>query len=443
MNSANDAKAEHADKMKRMGASFAKPPMPTPYARLAWTSVEVATCQAMGHAALRLGSEARLASTIEMFGGLPLDLPGPGFGSGRSDGPCLLWRASSHADGFGFEMILAAVQDMAEAEAATGCLRHLDGGGSFISRWLRRGLVNHGEREDDDDAPLNVETAINQAAERSIYVSSPVGSCFGNDNPIALAILLSDPSRFGALLASEPSGVFVAGALGREPCALLAKEAEAQDAWMEKTLFWQALNCGAWRCAGLLASIPEFGAKALTPRMLGFAFAESYRSQRSTRCGDSGEVAEANEYFADAFSRALRVAEASVDRGTWRHKSEAWLAMVESMILAAPAEAKAWVSVGGLSLPEIFLGGKPDRYQRLYYEIESLSSPQTLAAGKRIFAAFESAGFDMRWEALSARCADIPVLGEWIARKMDVANEAAELAAAASPATRSSSSPRM
>ena len=433
--------------MKKMGSSFAAQARSKSDASRSWTSVEVSTCQAMGHAALRLGGEVQLASTIEMFGGLPLDVAPLGFGQGSSDGPCLLWSAASNAEGFGFEMVLAAVQGMAEKEVAAGrYLRHLDGGGSFLSRWLRRGLVTQGEQNTDDcDGNFNVQTAINQAAERSWHVSSPVGCCFGNDNPVALAILLSDAGRFEALLAGEPSGIFVTAAQNDAIFSVRAKEAEAQDAWIEKTLFWHALNCGAWRCAALLAAIPEFGAKALTPKTLGFGFAESYRSQQSRRDTSNILLAENDGVFADSFARALRMAEVSIDRGNWRDKSESWLVMVESMILSAPAEARTWLSSDGLSLPEIILGGKPDRYQRVYYEIGSTSSPQTLAAGKRILAAFESSGFDMHWVALSKRCADIPMLGNWIAQKMEVATEGAELSAAASPpsAERTKSSLRM
>lgn len=447
MNKTDAAKAEHAEKMKKMGSSFATQARSKSDASRSWTSVEISTCQAMGHAALRLGGEVQLASTIQMFGGLPLDVAPLGFGQGSSDGPCLLWSAAGNVDGFGFEMVLAAVQGMAEDEVATGRgLRHLDGGGSFLSRWLRRGLVNQGEQDADDcDGNFNVQSAINQAAERSWHVSSPVGCCFGNDNPVALAILLSDASRFEALLEAEPSGIFVCEVSKDEylPFALRAKEAEAEDAWMEKTLFWHALNCGAWRCAALLAAIPEFGAKALTPKTLGFGFADSYRSQQSRREKSNILPAENDGIFADSFARALRMAEVSIDRGNWRYKSESWLVMIESMIISAPAEAKTWLSSDGLSLPEIVLGGKPERYQRVYYEIGSVSSPETLAAGKRILAAFESSGFDMHWEALSRRCADIPMLGNWIALKVAVANEGAELSAAASQSSTERAKPSL
>lgn len=423
--------AQHAARMKSLGAAFAEKPAEGADAerRHRWTDTEIATCHAMAFAALRLGDEPALAAAIQMFGGLPLDIaPGPAH-SPPPHGSCILWAAAQLPDAFGFEAILGANQKEAFRLASSGRLAHAPDVGSLESRWLRRGLVNVGQACSSDD--FRIAHAPRQAAERSRHLASPVAACLSADNPVALGVLLSSPARFAALAASEPLGAFApsASSRGARPRPLdLALDAESQDAWIEKTLLWHAVGARAWRCAALLACIPEFSTAPLTIGRLGFGHAMSCRD---TNGADRNVYAPPN-----IFEKIFNVAEESMARGNWSNKAESWMTMVEAVALAAPEAARSWRSEEGLGVVDMFMGRECSGSSHRIFEIRSPSSPETAAAGLRLIGAFESAGFSIDWDAVASMCRRMPELARAIAAKGAAAKEALALEQAASPTSR-------
>jgi hypothetical protein len=231
--------------LEGLAARLSAPAGEAPY----WSDGEARVCRSLALAALRQRDLGKLEQVGVAFGGFPTRR----CGKDESD---LLWEAAGDPQAFGFGLILESMQSAELSDWA----REAKPGETerwALGAWLRSGLV----------APAFLEARVEYdnvgALRHALSVvgrssSCPLAAAFGRDCPQALALILSDPDRMSALADLEPQG-----SMGDQKGLGIKNARErslACGARMEQTLIWQALACGATRCASMLVWTTQFAA---------------------------------------------------------------------------------------------------------------------------------------------------------------------------------------
>ena len=360
----------------------------SPQAPAKWTDGEVETFLGLMKGALRLKSMELLKSAIHAFGGVA-----PRGGANRIAHP--LYEAAEAADAFGFGLLLDEC-----VLAATGEVGFY-GRPIELSDWLRSGM------------PHPYKTS-----ERVSSDCSPVMACFSSDNPLALAEILSRPQLFEALVKAEPE-------IGEGPPSDLVdqwrkeayKGSENLSNWarygnhgFENSLLYVAVSLGAFRCAALLASIPDFGAASMTPNGLWFENKDSNGRRRAQSL-----FKEEGVISFDFFEQAL-ASKALVERmgGSRSEHLECWGMMIDAMIDAAPEAAKTYCQEGtGLGWVEMYFAHE-DIPRIEAFELRSRSEKSSIPKVIERLDRFRRANFRAQWELLAGCCSPAGSLQSWI-----------------------------
>jgi hypothetical protein len=401
-----------------------------------WSEEESAACRARVKAALRLRRMDLLDRALDDFGGAPLGAGRLGE-RGEVKAGDLAWEAAADPQAFGFAKIVAgqkatfletlAAERQALEESGQAPMSDEDWAAlekKKVGEWLRGGASGAASR--GPSAPWF-------AAQAASAHSQPVAACFARDNARALACLLADRENFELLVLDEPKKprrpptkaqalFWQEGALGLMPKGLgdaeplphrslaegLGREWASRAAALESSLAWQAVGAGAFGCAQLLLSIPEFGAAPMEPGALGCANAQTQRSREPLGAGlDDEEEPFGLFEQARAWKRpapsALRpdfrsVADQTVhpedaSREVRRQALLAW------MVHHAPESAKQ--ARPGLSWPELWVAREALKMAK---DQGAVPDP---AACVRMLSEGARAGFSIDWKGLPGR------LKEW------------------------------
>lgn len=369
-----------------LAAQFSNPSGPAPLAK--WSDVETTAFLALMKAALRLKSEERLRAALAAFGGVALH------GCEGVGHP--LHEAAMSSDAFGFGILLDECVQASRGQVG------MYGRKIELPDWLR------GQQQDPD-----------RHDHYSPGVCAPAIACLDRDNPLALAEILSRPELFAALVEKEPlladgppKALMAAWRADKYKSAEeLAKWARYNNGAFESSLLWQAVNMGAFRCAAMLASIPEFGRAPMTPGALWFSAEHGGNRRRQQSlfkeegpiCFDFFEQAIASKKLADAGSLEMR-----------EGRRLAWGAMIDAMIEAAPKEAKKYSQEGtGLGWVEMYFAHEniPSTEE---FELRAGRENSLIPEAMERLARFKKAGFKGQWELLAKCCIDGGALQAWI-----------------------------
>lgn len=354
-----------------------------------WSDAETSAFLALMRVALRLKSETRLRAAIEAFGGVA------GHGCEGIGHP--LHEAAMARDAFGFGILLDECVHAARGQVG------MYGRKIELCDWLR------GQQQDPD-----------RHEHYSAGACAPALACLDRDNPLALAEILSRPELFAALVEKEP----LAG--GGPPKELmsawraekyksteeLAKWARYNNGAFESSLLWQAVNMGAFRCAAMLASIPEFGRAPMTPGCLWFSSERGGNRRREQSVfKEEGKVS--FDFFEQAIASKKLTESGSLESREARRL--AWVDMIDAMIDSAPKEAKKFSQEGtGLGWVEMYFAHE-DIPRTEAFELRSGSENSGIPEAMERLARFKKAGFKGQWELLAKCCSDGGALQSWIA----------------------------
>lgn len=370
-----------------------------------WDEASVKAFVAATMTALRLKSQAKLDEAFEAFGGPPPQ-------SDPSSRPAVDWNAEQLLSeaardhgAFGFESILAAQQGERSSR-----IKDFD-----LAEWLRGGLINSAWTEREPHG---------RRSELKSSMARPLRACFARDNPIALAKILKDPERFAALAGFEPKpnpalpgvdGLLGDGGRrwkGSESEALM-KAARSSDSGFETGLMWEAISGGAFRCAALLAAIPEFNAALARPRCFAAVLEDAGWAYRRGQ-----DVFAESEKGVEFSLFELAVCMRENDDAIYGERDQlraSWGAMVESMAENASPEAKAWEQEGtGMGWTEIlFARLAPHRWGDAQSRGNDIAE-RDIAEFMRLAARFEERGFEPQWAAMAKASAQCPMLKDWL-----------------------------
>lgn len=364
-----------------------------------WSDEEIDAQSARIRAAFRMRDESMLEAALDVFGGLP---PESSYGSRRGNSiKDPLFISAEHPDAFGFERLLS------EREKELPWIElPLDqqNEGLWLGAWLRKGIYGTG--------PDHVDAEPDDLRDRSVLghgLIAPVAAALCHDNPLAMASILSNEKRFKALLAMEPQG--------------LLEELDDGDAkaWYEdviksehgkplaeRSLVWNAVACRAYRCAALLASMPEFAAPLCEARRH-VAGADGFRENTHRANNTMRGVPFSEPNF---FCWALRKGVAQ-GGSVWLSGDDslAWRAMVESMVDGASDSAKSWrgMGCGGWSdvlMVQLGVGSM---------DAKGETGRERLEWCRSVLGRMSDLGFAMDWPALSKRCDKSSPMRDWLA----------------------------
>ena len=414
--------------IERLGSSFSGPTLSGEGSIRDWDMNMMQVSIAMIRAALRIKSKENIFKTIETFGGLPPE--------GSSAAGMVLRYAAMEPDAFGFEELLEQLQKQfldsknLKLEEVRDDTQNKNG--RYIKRellggWLRDGLFN----SYFDGENFNRNGLLNLEAK-----SNPVALCFLEDNPIALASILKNPVRRAALLSLEPqtmSQLEVDNLLtavkeksnSYQLNADLARCAEENNIGFEKSLLWQAIYYGAFRCASLLASLPEFASilhhsnrfLVAIPHRNWYRRVDSEIFEKASE-KDGGVEFNIFEWIAsECSSKKLNSGSRHSSRHIERVENSAKI-FIQSVIEHASEEAKNFKQKGtSMGWSEIFFeNSAPHRWGNAVFSGNKYAEASILDAMK-VLSLFEKKGFRPQWDLLAEVSKDCELLYDWLSVK--------------------------
>lgn len=374
-----------------------------------WSAVEHKTCVAMCMAAMRMGDMDRLHGAIEVFGGYP----NPG---AEMDKECvdLLHQSAKRASAFGFGYLLDKAWELKKTQGVK-TLDELDERAfdKELGGWLRRGLYNSAWED-----PRDMRESLGASSHRCM----PVAACLVGDNPVALAEILSVQAMRESLAAMEPEkmGDEVGKDIAKDDWQYAKKMAEAvkrAGAGIETTLIFHAVSSKAFKCAALLAMIPEFSAHAFTPGALGCALARTSEARRSqTVFEEPGK--DRVEYC--LFEKIVSMEE-DLDNGAGSERDRlraSWEKLIDSAIVGAPEEAKAMEQNGtGMGWALMHAARtKPWLWGSRSMESNEFAA-RDIQRAMSVWDAMEREGFSVPWGMLAQISGGCDPLRQWLELK--------------------------
>lgn len=374
-----------------------------------WSPLEIKVCVAMCSAAMRMGDMDRLVEAIDSFGGYPNPVS-------DIDKECvdLLHQSAQRPGAFGFGYLLGKAWAL-KLSQGTKTLDELHDRelNKELGGWLRRGLFNSAW-DDQRDA--------RESLGASSHRCMPIAACLVGDNPVALAEILSVPSMMESLVSMEPKkmGDQVGKDIPKDDWQYAKKMAEAvksAGSGIETSLLFQAVSCKAFKCAALLAMIPEFSADAFTPGALGCALARTAESRRAQTVfeekGKDGVEYSLFEMIVAMDDELDRVAYSERDRLRANLGK-----LVDSAIAGAPSEAKTMEQSGtGMGWALMHAArAKPWRWGSRAMEDNEFAA-RDIQRAMSVWDAMEREGFDMPWDTLAQLSGGCDPLRQWLELK--------------------------
>lgn len=365
-----------------------------------WSSEEVMVQTAMVGAALRFRDGGRLDRAIADFGGL---IDKRYFARDRRGESIIdfLFSSAEHPDAFGFERLLA------ERESELAPEKRLDT--AAFGAWLRTGIYGSAKVEQNNpDGENDIENSLSDRSVLGYGLIAPVAAALCHDNPIALANVLGQGDRIQALLAMEPEGL----AQAMDDGAAMAWYSEPMNCdhgkpHVERSILWNAIASKAYRCAALLASIPEFAAPFCEARRH-VAGSNGFREHMHRANNSMRGVPFSEPNF---WGWALRK---GVDQSgsIWLSGADglAWRSMIESMVDGASDSAKSWRGIG--------CGGWSDIFMRKLgvgsIDAKDEKGAESLEWCQSVLGRMSEHGFPMDWAALAKQCKKLSPMREWL-----------------------------
>lgn len=356
-----------------------------------WDAQSVQSCLVDLKTALRQRSEKKLEAVVETYGGLP-----PQWRKWPASEP--LGDAAKDPGAFGFEFLLDIQQ--AEWELKARQSGHVE----KLGDWLRAGMINN---------PWRAKTWNGAKELASGQEARPVAVCLAYDNPMALAQIMKNQGRFDALVSSEPTpSKSLPGTQG-----LVSKydpkfrdEARKAGAVFETSLLWHAVSLRAYRCAAMLAAMPDFSRTLNQPRSFGSGLEDSHWVDRQTQ-----DVFHESDACVEFSFFEWMMSNANCENFWERDRAQAgWQAMIQSSAEHAGSEVLNWRQEGtGLGWAEIYFAHvAPQKWGHSVSHNEV--AQRAVADAINFMAILEKAGFAINWGLLSKVSEGCAPLRDWI-----------------------------